>query len=271
MMVYIEYAFLQNFFLDGVLIWLSSKGMKRKIKRRNLIISSLFGAIFAVVYPLLRLTSVLGVLLKLCAGLLLCMLAFGKIQGKKEWKDYLFFTSLFFSLSFLFGGALSGATQGVDIRNLKTVVIPFAFVLLTFACLRFFAKLYKKRSVLCCVYDCVITNGEKSFKAQGFLDSGNAATKKGIPVCFVSPETVYELWGAEILNTEGGGQVCDELSITTMSGEKKVLLYKGGLEIITNGKRRVIEKVYFAPSANMISREYTMILHSRIFDEGEEI
>ena len=271
MTVYIEYAFLQNFFLDGVLIWLSSKGMKRKIKRKNLLISSLFGAIFAVVYPLLRLTSILGVLLKLSAGLLLCMLAFGKMQGEKEWKDYLLFTSLFFALSFLFGGALNGVTQGGAIRNLKTVITPLAFVFFSFTCLRCFAKLYKKRAVLRCVYDCVITNGEKSFQSQGFLDSGNAATKKGFPVCFVSPEVIYELWGEEMILGKGGGQVCDEMSITTMSGERKILLYKGGLEIMANGKRRVIQEVYFAPSANMISREYTMILHSRIFDEGEEI
>ena len=272
MTVYIEYAFLQNFFLDGGLLWLSHKVIKTPINRKRILLSSLFGAIFAVLYPLLRLPSLLGTVLKIAAGCLLCMLAFGRIKSKKERRGYFLFTTVFFSWSFLFGGALNGVTQGISPDYVKTVLTPLGFLVLSVFCVYFSRKLYKRSSILRQVYDCVIRNGEKEAAAQGFLDSGNMVTKKGIPVCFVSPEIIYRLWGGEILFSEKGeGQVRDEVAITTMTGSKKVLLYKGSLQIIAGEKRKEIKEVYFAPSANMISREYMMILHSRIFDEGEEV
>ena len=77
---------------------------------------------------------------------------------------------------------------------------------------------------------------------------------------------MYELWGNEIVFGEKGrGQVCDEMEIATMTGMRRVPLYKGELEIKTGGEIRRVKEVYFALSTNMISREYHLILHSRIF------
>ena len=272
MTVYIEYAFLQNFFLDGVLLWLTSKATKTPITRWKLLVSSLFGGIFAVVYPLLRLPTILGLLLKISAGCFLCLLVFGRLQGKKEWGRYALFTSLFFLLSFLYGGALSSITQGNTIKHVKTLVTPLGFLLLTVFCTCAFKKLYIRSTILRKVYTCEMISGEKRIKAQGFYDSGNVATKGGIPVCFLSPEIGYELWGEKLLFAmEERGQVCDEMCITTMAGTKKVPLYKGALRIETKEGVREINEVFFALSANIVSREYKLILHSRIFEIGEGI
>ena len=272
MEIYIEYAFLQNFILDGALIWLSCQATKTPLHRGRWAFSALFGAVFAIVYPLLRLPSLLGMVLKISAGLLLCLLAVGSLKRKKEWNRYALFTACFFALSFLFGGALNGVTQGSNTKGVREVLTPLGFAVLSIFCVCLFGKLYKKRTVWRCMYDCAITNGAKAIQLQGFFDSGNTATKRGVPICFVSPEIVYELWGDETLfSDKGTGQVCDEVCITTISGAKKVCVYKGGLEIKIDGKVRKIKEVYFAPSRNIISREYSMILHSRIFDEGEEL
>lgn len=271
MTVYIEYVFLQNFFLDGVLIWLAYKGVKRKIRWGNLLLSSSFGGGYAVVYPLLRLPTFLGFVLTISAGLLLCLLAYGKVTGK-GWKVYAFFTMQFFALSFLFGGALGAITKEKQLYILKMLGTPLLFLLFSVFCVYFFYKRYQRKGVMCLVYDCVIANGEKSIKTQGFYDSGNMATKRGIPVCFVTPEIIYELWEKEgLILGEGRGHVCDELSITTMAGARKAPLYKGCLSIRVEGKKIEIKEVYFSPSVNMISREYAMILPSRIFDEGETL
>ena len=272
MTVYIEYAFLQNFLLDGVLLWLSLQATKTPIKWAWLFFAALVGGIFAVLYPLLKLPNGLGTILKLSVGCLLCMLAFGKIKGKRAWKNYALFTALFFAFSFAFGGALLGMAQGKTLKNMQNVFTPLGFALLTAIALFLIQKMYKKRALQRHIYDCKIISGEKSVMAQGFLDSGNAATKNGLPVCFLSPETVFELWGNEIIFGEKGrGQVCDEMQIVTMSGTRRVPLYKGGLEIKTERGTREIKEVYFALSANIISREYQILLHSRIFDQGEEL
>ena len=71
MTVYIEYAFLQNFFLDGALVWLSLKGSKTPVKGRRIALSALVGGVFAVLYPLLGLTKWLGLTLKISVGVLL--------------------------------------------------------------------------------------------------------------------------------------------------------------------------------------------------------
>ena len=62
------------------------------------------------------------------------------------------------------------------------------------------------------------------------------------------------------------GQVCDELQITTIAGVKKVPIMKGALRIRAGKDIRKIKEVYFAVSANMIGKEYTILLHSRILE-----
>ena len=262
---------MQNLLLDGILLWLSYKGTKTPFRRGRYAFSTVFGGVFAVVYPLLRLPNCLGILLKLSAGCLLCLLAVGNVRGRKGLGKYILFTAIFFSLSFLFGGALNSISHAFSINVMREVVTPLGFLLLSIFCIYLFKKLYKKGKAWRFLYECEVANRDKSAKVIGFFDSGNTATKGGIPVCFVSPEIVYALWGEEILLSEKGrGQVCDEMCITTLSSEKKMLLYKGVLTIKTDEGIKTKE-VYFSPSANIVSREYTMILHSRIFDEGEEV
>lgn len=267
MTVYIEYAFLQNFLLDGALVWLSLKGSKTPVRKRKILLSALFGGVFAVVYPLLGLREVLGLVLKLASGVLLCMLAFGRLKSKREWGRFGVFTALFFALSFAFGGAIFSGAQFFSGEWIKRVLTPLCFLLLALISLLLFQKLYKKRAVWRHVYECRITCEGKTISALGFLDSGNMATKNGVPVCFLSPERAYELWGERwLFLDEDRGQVCDEMQFSTVTGVKKAPLIKGSLEIdVKEGIQRVNE-VYFAVSSNMISKEYTMILHSRILE-----
>ena len=202
-------------------------------------------------------------LLKICVGFLLCLIAFGNVNTKKEWGRYAFTAFLFFACSFGFGGALLALTQ--DFFQDK---VPFALVLVGFAALGLLTvtlarKLYEKQTVKGCLYVCELANKEKKLRLDGFFDSGNLAAKNGVPVCFVSPDVIYELFGEEIL--EGKGQVCDEMQIQTLGGTKTLCLYKGALTVL-DGENGEKKDVYFASSTNMISREYKMILHSRIFD-----
>jgi hypothetical protein len=114
------------------------------------------------------------------------------------------------------------------------------------------------------IYPCTLTFGENRVCVLGYYDSGNKATKNGVPICFVAPDIVYELFGDEILKTVG--TVRDETQIATVSGVKKVPLYQGEIAVETpHGK---IEKntVYFSPSKNMISREYKVLLNAAIVE-----
>ncbi len=94
---------------------------------------------------------------------------------------------------------------------------------------------------------------------RGFYDSGNLATKKGLPVCFLSADIFYDLFGDTLV--EEGGEMLEELCISTLAGEKKLLLRRGEIELLGEKKQ-----AYFACSGNMIAREYKIILHARMFD-----
>ena len=259
MTVYIEYAFIENFLLDGALLWLALRGVKLPVRPLRILLASAVGGAFAVCFPLLALPNPLLQVLKFSVGVLLCLFAYGRR------KNFLLFTALFFALSFLFGGALLPLLHGV--KKAREVWTPFGFALLTAILSLLLKQLYKRRITAKKLYLCVAKNGARSISALGYYDSGNTASHGGIPVCFLSADTAYSLFEEVLLFGEGEGQVCDEMAITTMSGEKKVRLFKGSLEIKMDEGVREIREVYFAPTANMIQREYKILLHAS-FEEG---
>ena len=108
---------------------------------------------------------------------------------------------------------------------------------------------------------------------MGFLDSGNMATKNGLPVCFVSPDLAYDIWGEELMysSAKDEGQVCDEMQIHTVNGEKAVRLFSGEIEVFIEKGKSFKQQSYFAVSSNMVSKEYKIILHSLIIKGIEEL
>ena len=254
MVVYIEYAFAENFFIDSVLLYLALKASNAKIRRWRLLVSAFFGTVFALAFPLIALPSLLLTALKICVGLMMCAIALAKEKGKKQGDRYAFTAVCFFVCTAVFAGMLTAL--GVKTALVATCVIPFGI-----ATLGTIKKLYQKRSREKFLYACAITYKQYKIETCGFYDSGNFACFQGVPVCFVSPELAFQFYETDEWQTQA------ETSIKTMSGEKSVRLYQGGLEIEENGKVFRLEKVYFAVSTNMLSREYKLLLHSRIFEE----
>ena len=262
MEIYIEYALVENFVYDFILLSLAFSAARVRVRYRRLSLSACVGAVFAVIFPLLRLPVLLGIAVKMVTGALLCLLSFPPISTCKGWGKYLLVTVLFFAFSFGFGGTLL-AVYGVSSEGDKApsylVFVGFAF--LSAVGVWLVKRLYARRAVFERVYACTLFVGERRIEAEGFYDSGNLAVKNGVPVCFVSPALIYDLVGEEILKTRG--QVCDEIQISTLTGEKKVVLYEGKIELKINGQT-VCARVYFAPSAHMIGREYAVLLNARL-------
>lgn len=262
MTVYIEYAFLENFLFDGALLALSFYAAKTKISWLKLLFSAVCGGVFAVLYPLLSLPKILAYLLKILVGFLLCLLTFGEIKTKNEWGRYAFTVIFFFGFTFLFGGALTALLQEFFPEKTSFAAVAAGFAILSVFALVFLQKVYQKREVYAYIYDCEISFGAKKLCVRGFWDSGNRAEKKGLPVCFLSPLCVYELFGAALLDGENVEK--EEMRIQTLGGEKKYPLYKGEVAIQKDGKFSARQAVYFAPATNMISREYELLLQSSI-------
>ena len=265
MVVYVEYAFLQNFLFDGALLYLSLKGARSIIKKGRLILSAALGGVFAVVFPLLRISAVLAFLLKTAVAFLLCMIVTPPLKSKRDWGRYALTVFFFFVFTFGCGGALTAAFS-----DFCKGCAPYALVFVGFGVCFFIGgygmkRLYKKRLIQRCIYDFAVYVDGKRQIVRGFLDTGNVSFKNDLPVCFVTPDLFYDMFGVRLMTLEKR----EELVVRTLGGEKRSVLEKGELALLDKkeSKRQV---VYFSPMANMLSREYKMIVGASVMD-GEEI
>ena len=152
---------------------------------------------------------------------------------------------------------------GVSDEKIPSWLVFIGFALLSGCGVYLVKRLYAKRQVHCGCYRCQLWVDDVSVTAVGFYDSGNLASHKNIPVCFISPALLYDLIGDKML--KGRGQVFDEMIISTMTGEKRVGLYLGKIQV-----ESALATVYFAPSKNMIGREYAVLIHARILEGQAE-
>lgn len=271
MEIYIEYAFLENFFFDFLLLWLSQRSAKMPVSKFRLLLSATVGAFFALAFPFIRLADGWRTLAKISCGVLLPLLCCKRAKTRKEWGRCALTCFFFLLWSFGFGGGIigfygmfSGDGEAFSLRRM-----PFGRVLIGFACgLPFVWWLlrswYARRRRVADLYECRVRFAEEDFHATGFFDSGNRAEKDGVPVCFVSPDVAFRFWNARLLQ-KGEGQVCDEMEIHTVSGSAVVPLYAAELSVFADRKWRK-SRVYFAPSRHIVSKEYTILLNARLLE-----
>lgn len=256
MVVYIEYAFLQNFALDGALLYLAFTAAKQPISIGRWLLSACLGGVFALIYPLLTLPTWAAWILKTAMGASLCLFPFGRLKNKKDAGRYAFVCVLFFAFTFATGGGVTGLLGTTVSAGWATVAAAGVCALLG----GIVKKLYKKRALHRYLYPCEIVYKERKVNIFGYLDSGNSAEKNGLPVCFVSPDVFYTLFGEDLWD-DRTGQVCDEIEIQTLSGRKILRAAVAQIRVQTGKNKREYQTAYFACSANMLNREYALLLN----------
>lgn len=285
MVVYVEYVLIENFALDLMLLYLAFRGSKVNFTWKGMLLSAFLGALFALFFPLLSLPVFWAQTLNFCFGFLLCLLPFKGLKNKNAWSRYALTCLIFFALSFAFAGGIFALYNGsfteedgryYSERPALLPILCLSVFFFVFVCSAV-KKLYQRRALHRHIYDCTIVYNKRRLAVLGFLDSGNLASKNGVPVCFVSPDVAYDIWQNELAfssddigakDDKTRGQVCDQIVISTLGGEKTLPLYKGGLEIKTERGVIIKNEVYFAPSTNIISREYKLLLQSCVLNEN---
>ena len=289
MVVYVEYVFVENFVLDLALLTLSFCAAKVKTAKKNLLVSACFGALFALLFPLLSPPFFIEILLKFLTSFVLCFLAYPHVKTKKQRGRYAFICFFFFCFSFAFAGALFAVSYMAS-QNAKSYAIektPFSIVFAVFVFLCLFSfravqKLYQKKRAFAHIYSCAIPYNKRVVAVLGFLDSGNKATKNGVPVCFISPLSAYEIWQENFLpfeqenekatiestaqNGKHGWQACDQITIQTLGGEKTLFVRLGELHVKLDNEC-VKKQVYFAISPHILSKDYDLLLPADILDD----
>ena len=174
--------------MDITLLYCAKIVAKNRGHILRLVLASVFGACFAVVFPLFAIKGVLAIIIKIFSGLIICAVA-GKFQSVKA---YIKLTAVFLGFTALLGGALIGifSLAGISyfedtgyVLSSVPVGIPlFCALILIIIARKIVRKLKKveKFEVSCTVY-----NGENKVSLNGFFDSGNNVYYLGQPVCVI--------------------------------------------------------------------------------------
>lgn len=212
MTVYIDIIFIENIVINYIILYATGIVSKSKINQKRIIISSLIGATYSVIYYILKINIYSNMIVKLMLSIAMIYIAF-------ETKNFKILTKkivLFYLVSFVFAGAALGIiymvnTQNITIQNgmivgsytLKTIligiVVAFIVIILGFNFAK--GKLSKKDLI----YNINIYINGKNVKTKAMMDTGNFLKEPitNIPVAVVEHTLLYEIMPKEILNNIG--------------------------------------------------------------------
>lgn len=257
MTVYIEIAFLENFLIDGLLLYLALRCARAKVGPVRLVLAAAVGGGEALLFPLFSLPAPLAYLVKFLGGILLALLA-----AKGGVKTGLITACAFFALTFVLGGMLVAVYSffGVAYAEGEGYLVegaPVALVLagggiLLIAVTRLARAFYRHRQCKKDLLPCSMTVGEHTVRWTGLSDSGNRLSFRGKPVCVVSALGALALFK--------GIAPVGRLRVSTVSGSRVSPVFVcDKLELCG----RVNKKVYFTVG-EVDSKEYSVILHTSL-------
>ena len=260
MQVYAELALAENFCMDFTLLFAARSAVKNPASVKRLLIASALGAVFAVVFPLFKLSAIWSVAVKILSGLLICLVA-GRF---KSFKAYVKFSAAFLIFTALLGGllvagfSLAGlnyaAGQGFILSKIP-IGIPLLGGLIIIIGAKKLAKRLKKsymNGVKCRIYA-----GQSQIEINGFFDSGNKVYLKGSPVSVIPSETAKKL-----LDISG---IKEGVKIHTVAGSRTIGVFTADkIEIDFGERRETLYKVKIGVNPNRADRA---ILHCDLLED----
>ena len=240
--------------MDFALFTCAKAAVKNPASYLRIALVSAIGAAFAVCFPLLRLSGVWAVAVKIVSGAALSAIA-GKFQS---FKGYLKFAVAFTAATFISGGALiavfsltgvSYTDGGGYILSSIPVGIPlFAVISLVIAVKKIAAKLVNTKVV---EVRCKIYLGGKYVPTNAFYDSGNKVYFNGVPVCVAPKHIALQLVDITLIKTFA--------KVHTVAGEGRLPVFTADKIEIDDGKeKKIISSVLIGISPTHINK---MVLH----------
>ena len=233
MIVYVEYVFIDNFVIDFLLLKTAFMITGKKVSRGRLILCSLLGAIFALVYPLITENFIATTTVKILFGLFLAFCA-AKFSSVKE---YAGFTAVFTGLTFFLGGAVIGVFSLFDLDysseySVALMILP-VYVLVN-GVMRLIRYFYRKKDVAAFSVRAEIVFGDKTVTVRGFFDTGNSLYDGLTPVIVVSRRALTPLISPSLIKT------AKYITVTSAVGEEKKISFKPDNLVIYSGDKKNI-------------------------------
>ncbi len=260
MEVYIEYAFADNFVMDFIIFRLTAKIAGKSVKTSRILICSFLSAAAALVFPLFSINGVFTVIFKILFGLL----AVTVIGNFKNFKDYIFTALIFFTVTFLTGGAVFGVFYILGVDYSSEYALGLAFIP-AIATTEIVSAVYKKIKRIkftenFTVKTEIILNGV-SVKCLGFFDTGNALYDGLSPVILIDKRAA-EPFVANINNLPEFNRI----TVNTASGSDRKLSVKNTQVVIYSGDKRNIFNNVTMAIADLSGNEFQVILHPDLME-----
>ena len=261
MEIYLEDAIIENFLLDGALLYLALSAARQEVVWWRIVLGGVTGAAFAVLFPFLPFSPWLNYTIKLLTGGLLVVIA---LKQQKHRGRYALTLALFYGFSFCFGGGLVAIFEGFQIPYYTAVgggvltKIPVGGLLAAVAVFVGLIKwgtqkIYERKRACAHIVCCEVVYGQTRRKLKGLVDTGNRATCDGKPVCFAPPDLLYCLFGMS--------PPCRYITVSTVSGERRVGLFAvEEILVVIGGERKRLEGAYLSASIHMSGKEYQLLL-----------
>lgn len=265
MEIYIELAFLENFAVDAALLCLALLAARQAIEKRVLL-AGLVGGAEGVIFPLLSLPAAAVYALKALGGILLAVLAAERLSFRKIFAV----AAAFFLLTFAFGGMLTAiysffgvryeAGEGYLVEQAPIGLVLGGGILFSVAAAKGIKRFYRRRTVQKSVVGCVLTQGERTLRWKGFADSGNLLFFRGRPVCVVSAQGLFAIFGRDLKET-------GRMTVKTVQGaEEKPVFLLDKLSIDDGTYER--QNVYL--TVGETGKETPILLHTALMEDQVE-
>lgn len=200
--MYIEFVILDNFLLTYLAGLTAARLVRKRPSVVRMLIASAVGTAVAVVYPFMRIGLWLQVLVKLCLGIMLCVIMYFKTPK--------FLTSclLFFGCTFAYGGAsyalglivFADATAAARFSAKCPLFLTLGIGALVFVCSRYVIKRIRIAHARAPYeYDMDIEIYGKCLRFKAFLDTGNCVFDElsGLPLVITDVNAFTQKLDAE--------------------------------------------------------------------------
>lgn len=260
MTVYIEYVLFDNFIIDYLLLKATFATTKISVKKGRLFLCAFFGAIVALVYPLIAIKP-LSVAIKILCGLTLPLIA----TNYNSKRAYFVSVAIFFTYTFLTGGAIIGVFLlfNLDYSSEISIALMFLPVYLLISCAKeVITYIYKQKTVMNYTYDIEISLAGKTQKGRGFMDTGNCVYDGDTPVIVCARRFAQSLIGENFYKIKS-----KRIALSTVSGESESFAFiLEQLVIYIDGQANIFNNVTMAVT-NRVGDGYDLILHPAFLED----
>lgn len=249
MEVYIEVVFLNNFFINVLILYATAFIDKRKAKTYRLLISGAVGGIFSVLYPFLS----NSIFVKIGISIIMIII----LKHYRTFKELIYTLLIFYIITFTLGGGVLMLTAyapfDVNLTLVNYKLLPFAVGIIGSGILFFSEKLHtyvnKNKNVNQFIYKVEIEN--EDIDALAYYDTGNKLYYNGQAVIVLSER----LFKKTKLKTIG------KMEVGTINGIKECEMTELTIKITDKDKKQQKFTTKAVISSTIDNKIYDVILH----------